>query len=56
MALSGGPEWQQAFEQIKWEVILRPAWAGQDVKNVLYVSAPPGASLCNPAPASAGWG
>ncbi|KFQ64674.1 hypothetical protein N334_14325, partial [Pelecanus crispus] len=38
-----GPEQQQAFEQIKQEIVhavaLGPVWAGQDVKNVLYTSA-----------------
>ncbi|KAF1570980.1 UNVERIFIED_CONTAM: hypothetical protein FQV16_0009294, partial [Eudyptes robustus] len=38
-----GPEQQQAFEQIKEEIVhavaLGPVWAGQDVKNVLYTAA-----------------
>ncbi|KAK4816448.1 hypothetical protein QYF61_017176 [Mycteria americana] len=34
-----GPEQQQAFEQIKWEIHFGPAQRGQDVKNVLYTSA-----------------
>ena len=38
-----GPEQQQAFEQIKWEIVhavaLVPVQAGQDVKNVLYTAA-----------------
>ncbi|KFQ58169.1 hypothetical protein N334_04441, partial [Pelecanus crispus] len=38
-----GPEQQQAFEQIKWEIVhavaLGPVQAGQDVKNVLYATA-----------------
>ncbi|KFV52866.1 hypothetical protein N328_00545, partial [Gavia stellata] len=37
-----GPEQQQAFEQIKWEIVhavaLGPVRTGQDVKNVLYTS------------------
>ncbi|KFW07740.1 hypothetical protein N327_12114, partial [Fulmarus glacialis] len=37
-----GPEQQQAFEQIKWEIVhavaLGPVQAGQDVKNMLYTS------------------
>ncbi|KFQ65452.1 hypothetical protein N334_13966, partial [Pelecanus crispus] len=38
-----GPEQQQAFEQIKWEIVhavaLGPVRAGQDIKNVLYTAA-----------------
>ncbi|KAK4819533.1 hypothetical protein QYF61_006026 [Mycteria americana] len=38
-----GPEQRQAFEQIKQEIVhavaLGPAWAGQDVENVLYTTA-----------------
>ena len=38
-----GPEQQQAFEQIKREIVyavaLGPVWSGQDVKNVLYTAA-----------------
>ena len=38
-----GPEQQQAFEQIKREIVhavaLGPVQAGQDVKNVLYAAA-----------------
>ncbi|KFQ59744.1 hypothetical protein N334_13653, partial [Pelecanus crispus] len=38
-----GPEQQQAFEQIKGEIVhavaLGPVWAGQDVKNVLSTAA-----------------
>ncbi|GAB0186561.1 hypothetical protein GRJ2_001121400 [Grus japonensis] len=38
-----GPEQQQAFEQIKQEIVhavaLGPVWAGPDVKNVLYTTA-----------------
>ena len=38
-----GPEQQQAFEQIKWEIVhavaLGPVRAGPDVKNVLYTAA-----------------
>ncbi|KFP57616.1 hypothetical protein N323_04152, partial [Cathartes aura] len=38
-----GPEQQQAFEQIKWEIVhavaLEPVQAGQDVKNVLDTAA-----------------
>ncbi|KFQ78585.1 hypothetical protein N335_13633, partial [Phaethon lepturus] len=38
-----GPEQQQAFEQIKKEIVhavaLGPVWAGQGAKNVLYTAA-----------------
>ncbi|KQK79943.1 hypothetical protein AAES_100954 [Amazona aestiva] len=38
-----GPEQQQAFEQIKQEIVhagaLGPVWTGPDVKNVLYTAA-----------------